>query len=240
MVVHIVRAACVFLLLTGASTVHADDLADFNTAVETASVYNRVAIGYLRTGNADLASVELDHLRESWGKLAERFSGRRPAAFEGNTLYATTLVGVSARLVGVDLMLKTGRLDNAREGLEAVRRDLYALRQSAGIKVLADCILESNKAAAAFLAYDTPEFDWNAAGVAVAEKANAYDGVLKNCDAMASEAVRKDGEFRRLVDEARNELAKVAQALQSGDKSQLHRIAGSLRAIDHLLAFRFG
>jgi hypothetical protein len=32
--------------------------------VEAASAHNRVAIGYLRTGNADLASLEIDRLRD--------------------------------------------------------------------------------------------------------------------------------------------------------------------------------
>jgi hypothetical protein len=242
MLVQIVRAACIVLVLASGAAARADDLADFNAAVEAASAHNRVAIGYLRTGNADLASLEIDRLREAWSTLTQRFSARRPAVFEGNALYGTTLVGVIARLVGADLMLKTGRLDNAREGLEAVRGDLYALRQSAGVKVLADCIFDSNKVAATFLAYDLPELDLSKPGLgrAVAQEAAAYIAVLNRCDALASEALRKEGAFRRLIDEAKSELAKVPQAVENRDASQLHRIAGSLRAIDNLLAFRFG
>jgi hypothetical protein len=243
MLIRFARAAClVFMLLAAGAAARADDLADFNAAVEAASAHNRAAIGYLRTGNADLASLEIDRMRAAWGRLVERFSSRRPAAFNGNELYGKTLVGVSARLVGADLMLNSGRLDNAREGLDAMRGDLYALRQSAGIKVLADCIFDSNKAAAAFMAYDTPELDWSKPGVgsAIADKAAAYTSVLTRCDALASDAVRKEPEFRRLIDEAQTELAKVKQAVTNRDSAQLHRIVGSLRAIDNLLAFRFG
>jgi hypothetical protein len=126
--------------------------------------------------------------------------------------------------------------------LEAVRGDLYALRQSAGIKVLADCILDSNRAAAAFMAYDTAEVDWSKPEIAraITEKAAAYTDVLNRCDGLASETLRKDPEFRRLIDEAKNELAKVSQTVETRDTSRLHRIVGSLRAIDNLLAFRFG
>src|ERR1700694_2464443 len=77
----------------------AGDLGDFNAAVENASAHNRVAIGYLRTGNADLASLEIDRLREAWGRLASRFAGKRPGAFVGNPLYGNLWTGVSARLV---------------------------------------------------------------------------------------------------------------------------------------------
>lgn len=236
-----VRAAILGLtLLAGAAALaRVDDLADFNAAVEAAEAHNRVAIGYLRTENRDLASLELDRLRAAWSKLT---AVKRPAAFEGNALYATTLTDISTRLVAADMMLNSGRFDNARQALDAVRADLFTLRKSAGIVVLADCIFDSNKAAAAFMAYDTPEIDWSKPGIgpAIAEKAAAYAGVLTRCDGLAGEAVRKEPEFRRLIDDAKSELAKVPHAVENRDASQLHRIVGSLRAIDNLLAFRFG
>ena len=57
----------------------ADDLADFNAAVEKAESHNRVAIGYLRTGNVDLAWIEIDRLRDAWGALQQRFAGQAAA-----------------------------------------------------------------------------------------------------------------------------------------------------------------
>src|SRR3972149_4033807 len=100
---------------TGAITpVLANDLASFNAAVETASGHNRAAIGYLRTGNVDLASLEIDRLREAWGQLAARFAGKRPDAFDGNPLYAIVWTGVSARLGGGGPGLKAGPPGGAR------------------------------------------------------------------------------------------------------------------------------
>jgi hypothetical protein len=104
-------------LLTGPGSrpgsARADDLADFNAAVEAASAHNRVAIGYLRTGNIDFASLEIDRLRNAWTSFTERYSGRRPEVFANNPLYSKLFTSVSARLVGADIMLKTGRLDAA-------------------------------------------------------------------------------------------------------------------------------
>ncbi len=83
-------AAALWAGLAGAglaSQALAGDLADFNAAVEAASSHNRVAIGYLRTGNTDLASLEIDRLRDAWRKLTARFAGHRPDAFDGNPLY---------------------------------------------------------------------------------------------------------------------------------------------------------
>lgn len=242
MLSRVARAACLCLVLLTGLPARADDLADFNAAVEAAAAHNRAAIGYLRNGNTDLASLEIDRMRASWGKLVQHFTGHRPAPFSGNVLYAKTLNGISARLVGADLLLNSGRLDGARASLEAVRGDLYALRKSAHVTVLADCIYDSNKAAAAFFVYDKPDLDWSKPGVrqGVAEKAASYAAILSRCDKTASESLRKNPEFRRLIDEAQAELAKVPHAVADSDTAMLHRIDGSLRAIDNLLAFRFG
>ena len=51
------RIAIVSLALCAASA-KAGDLTEFNAAVEDAASHNRVAAGYLRTGNLDLAGVE--------------------------------------------------------------------------------------------------------------------------------------------------------------------------------------
>ena len=135
---------------------------------EAAEAHNRVAIGYLRTGNVDLASLEIDRLREAWGKLG---AVKRPALFDGNALYVATLTDVSMRLVTADMMLNSGRLDNARQALEAIRGDLYDLRKAAGIVVLADCVRDANAAMDALMVYNTRgELDWSkpetAAGIA--------------------------------------------------------------------------
>lgn len=233
------RAAMLgFALWVATGAARADDVSEFNAAVEAAEAHNRVAIGYLRTGNADLASVEIDRLREAWGKVG---TVRRPAVFDGK-LYVGMLTDASMRLVTADMLLNSGRPDNARQSLEGIRTDLYNLRTSAGIVVLSDCILDSNKAAAAVIAYDTPDFDWSKPGIgpAIAEKAKAYTDMLNRCDGVASETVRKEPEFRRLIDDAKSELAKVAQAIEHRDTGQFRRIVSSLRSLDNLLAFRFG
>ena len=225
-----------------AGTTKADDLAAFNAAIEEAAAHNRVAVGYLRTGNVDLAALEIDRLRTAWRQVVARFSGKRPAEFKDTTLYGTTLTTVSARLVAADLMLNSGRPAAARQSLTAMREDLHALRKSAGVAVLADCILDSNKAAAVFLAYDKRDLDWNKPQIRddIAAAAAAYGKALDRCDAMASEGLRQQPEFRRLIDSAKDEIGRVPNAIETRDAGLLHRIVIALRAIDNLLAFRFG
>jgi len=233
------RAAMLGLaLLAAAGAARADELSDFNAAVEAAESHNRVAIGYLRTGNGDLASLEIDRLREAWGKVG---AVKRPAVFD-STLYVGMLTDASMRLVTADMLLNSGRLDNARQSLEAIRADLYNLRKSAGIVVLSDCIRDSSAAVDALMIYNDRELDWSKPETAaqLTEKSAAYEKILDRCDATASDSLRKAGEFRRLIDGAKEGLALIPQAVKEHDTALLHRVLIQLRSFDILLAFRFG
>lgn len=224
------------------ATAPAGDLADFNAAVEAVSAQNRAAIGYLHTGNTDLAGLAIDRMREAWHKLTARYAGHPPDAFDGNPLYATTFTGIDARLVAADMMLSSGRSQAARQSLQDVRDDLHKLRQASHIVVLADCVGDSSRAADALMVYDKRDLDWSKPETryAIAGKAAIYGHVLDRCDQIASVSVRKDPEFRRLVDGARDSLGLIPQAIAERDTGLLHRVLIELRAIDNLLAFRFG
>jgi hypothetical protein len=239
----VARVACLVLtLLGGTLTAQGDALDDFNAAVEAASAHNRIAIGYLRTGNADLASLEIDRLRDSWIQLTEQFSGKRPSVFEGNALYGKLFTAVSARLVGADITLKTGRLDAARDALDAIRSDLYELRKASGVVVLADCIRDANAMMDALMVYNDRAIDWDNSETrsSLALKAVNYTAGLDRCDGIASEAVRVAPEFRRLIDSAKASLELIPKAIAGRDADLLHRILIEPRSFDNLLAFRYG
>ncbi|MGH6666009.1 MAG: hypothetical protein ACREB2_14090 [Pseudolabrys sp.] len=237
----IARAACLAILLA-AGAARAGDLADFNAAVENAESHNRVAIGYLRTGNVDLASIELDRLREAWAKLTERFNGKRPEMFDGNTYYVVAMTDIATRLVTADLMLHSSHPDVTRQSLLAVRNDLYKLRKSAGIVVLSDCIYDANNAIDALMFYNDRDLDWTKPNTrfGVASKAAIYDSELNRCDDMAELSLRKNPEFRRLIDGAKAGLALIPKAIATRDSDLLHRVLIELRSFDNLLSFRFG
>jgi len=243
MLFWLARTACLASALLGSAiAAKADDLADFNAAIESASAHNRVAIGYLRTGNEDLASLEIDRLRDAWIRLTERFSGNRPDVFAGNPLYGKLFTGVSVRLVGADLMLKTGRLDAARSSLDEIRGDLYELRKASGVVVLADCVLDANTTMDALMIYNDRALDWSnpETGIKIARTASTYGSLLDRCDGIANETVRKSPEFRRLLDGSKASLSLIPKAIATQDNDLLHRVLIELRSFDNLLAFRFG
>jgi len=235
------RVACLAFVLT-AGPAKADDLADFNAAVETAESHNRVAIEYLRTGNIDLASLEIDRLRASWAKLNEQFAGKRPAIFDGNKYYVVAMTDIATRLVTADMMLNISHPDVARQALLAIRNDLYKLRKSASITVLADCVYDANAAMDALMGYNDRELDWSKPEIGrdVASAATSYGSLLNRCDGIASATVRQNPEFRRLVDGAKASLTLIPKAITTRDSNLLHRVLIELRSFDTLLSFRFG
>jgi hypothetical protein len=222
----------ILLALACMAPVRADDLDDFNRAVEAAMSHHRVAAGYLRTGNVDLAALELEGLRAAWGKVS---SLPRPAAFRDTERYTGTMLEIAAQLIGTKLVLDMGRTDVARESLDKVRRQLSDLRRQNNVTVLADCVLDANIAMDALFAHDEKP-DWES----VSAGAESYTGTLRRCDGMAAPGIRQHGDFRRLVDGALASLAQIPKAAETRDRDLLHRLLIELRSFDHLLAFRYG
>lgn len=217
-----------------------DELSDFNAAVEKAASHQRVALGYLRTGNTDLAALEVERMREAWGAVTVL---KRPGAFDRDPeLYSTTLVDVSLRMVSATIMIDTFRPDIARDSLIAVRQRLSALRKAGGISVLADCIGEANAIMDRLMIFDDAALDWNRPGIggAVAQAATDYGREVARCDGIASADIRAVPEFRRLIDGVNNSLAQIPRAIAERDGNLLHRLLIELRSFDNLLAFRYG
>src|SRR4051812_38825601 len=189
------RAACMAACLAGLlAPAHADDLDDFNRAVEAAMSHRRVAAEYLRTGNIDLAVLEIEGMREAWGKVSTL---PQAAAFKDQQRYTATILEIAAGLVGVSLVLRLGRSDVAREQLGTIRASLSRLRRENSVTVLADCVLDSNTSMDALIAHDERP-DWES----VAAGAQSYRATLRRCDGMASAGIRDHPEFRRLIDGA--------------------------------------
>lgn len=237
-----ISVAVAAFLAWAAGPAFAGTLADFHAAVEGAAAHNRVAIGYLRTGNSELAALEIDRMREAWSTVGERV-GKRPPEFDKvSQRYTTTMLDVSTRLVAASIMINSGRNDAARQSLEAIRDELSDLRKAAGVPVLADCVRDANAAMDGLMIYNDAKLDWKRPGLIpdLAGRASRYRAELVRCDAMAGEPIRSNPEFRRLVDGAQASLTLMTKAIETRDGDLLHRLLIELRSFDNLLAFRYG
>jgi len=116
------------------------------------------------------------------------------------------------------------------------------LRKQGGVTVLADCVLDANAAMAAFFKFDDSPPDWSKAASVNDFKASAtaLAMVAYRCDRMAGPEIRRDPEFRRLIDGTIASLDFVPKAIATRDNELVHRLIGELRAFDNLLVFRYG
>ena len=186
-----------------AAVAQADDLEDFNRAVEAAISHHRVAFGYLRTGNIELAALELEGMRDAWGKVSAL---PRPAAFATTQRYACDACWMSRRgLVGTTLVLELGPAEVARESL---REDPQAALRPAA-RTTSWC---------SPIACSTPTGDGRAVREQTSRRtgeccrrqaAGAYRATLQRCDGMAPAGIRGHAEFRRLIDGALASLAQI-------------------------------
>lgn len=233
-------SALALLWLTAAAS--ADELADFNAAVERASSHHRVALGYLRTGNVDLAMLELERMGDAWGRVMDRFGKAPPPPFRNNPLFGQAMLDVPTRLATASILINVGRIDAARAGLAEVRTVLAKMRRASGVEVLADCVLDANGAMDTLMVFRDTRPDWSKAevGADVKAKGAAYETLLRRCDGMAEPGVRRDPEFRRLIDGALASTAQIPKAVETQDSDLLVRLLIELRSFDNLLAFRFG
>ncbi len=246
---RLVAAACIgTLLATGIGAAGpldygvSDELTDFNAAIETAASHNRVALGYLRTENIDLAALELERMHAAWMDVVRLYGQNPPAAFRSNPRYAATMHDVRFYTTTAIAMLSSGQFGAAREALETNRRLLHELRQASGVEVLADCIIEINAAMARFFAFEAAVPDLEKPDVAadVATRATQLGTTAKRCDSVAPPEVRASPEFRRLLDGIVASLTYVPTAISNRDMDMLRRVIGELRAFDQLLTFRYG
>jgi hypothetical protein len=237
---HRALSAFLGLLALGATATRADNLADFNAAVEVASAHLRTAQGYVRSGNVDFAALALERADTAWRDLVGRSAASPPAPLAGNPLFGTTLTTVATHLVAARMFLASGRHEATADALQAIRQDLAALRRAAGIAVLADCVLDANAAMDRLL---TAGHDASAGSPARAEMAGlaaAAGETLRRCDALAAPVQRVDPRFRRLIDGALRSLDQVPAAVAAEDAALLGRLIDELRAFDRLLALRYG
>lgn len=215
----------------------AQDGPKVRATLEQVQAHRRVALGYLQTGNADLALVELDRLNDlakllSEGRLWIQMEPALAAAFAG--AQATVEQSIKAA--------ESGDLDRARDLLIEGSGRLDAWRREVGLTLFSDCIAEAGSAYEALDTYrrHRPDLSDPAIRLRIDEAAAATEQALARCDAEAPPILRAEPEFRRLMDGFVASLKIVSDAVAKQDGDYLYRLLIEQRAFERLLAFRFG
>ena len=238
-----IRMLAAALLSAGlAGTAHSGELADFNAAVEAAQVHFRAASAYLRTGNVDLAAIELEEMADKWNAVISGFADNRPDAFDGNASYVPALSGTAAAIDAALAAIDAGDSDGARSTLAQIRARMSDMRAQSDIYLFADCIRDVNLAMRPLRAYRRarPDLADATAAARVIQAGAIYGHELARCDAKAPPHIAADEEFRRLMDTARASTARIPEAVISKDGGLFFRLLIELMSLDNLLFFRFG
>jgi hypothetical protein len=182
--------------------------------------------------------IEIESLLERWTNDRRMLSPdrTRDAALSAALLQAEKLVAASLKSA------EGGDLERAQRLLEESAAPLDAWRKAHGVALFSDCIAEISSAYALLDRYRQRAPDLTDRSVigrirAASEKTIA---ALNRCDREASEKLKHEPEFRRLLDGMLSSLRRIPEATDARDAALLHRLLIEQRSFERLLNFRFG
>ena len=230
-------ALAALLALTGAALA-AELPSDLGGLFDGFQAHRRVALGYLRTQNGDLAAVEIERMRDRLaadrGKIVPRALTDMPFVIA----LARTESLVEAALKAAD----GGNIELARGLLDESRQPLADWRQANGIRLFSDCIVEISAAYAPLDGHrqKTPDLADAAISARIVTSTKGLLATLDRCDREAVERQRQTPEFRRLFDGMTASLRQIPDAVAARDGALLHRLLIEQRSFEQMLSFRFG
>jgi hypothetical protein len=225
------------LALTGAALA-AELSSDLDGLIEGFQAHRRVALGYLRTQNGELAAVEIERLRDRLavdrGKIAPRALTDMPFVIA----LARTESLVDASLKAAD----GGDIDRAQSLLYESRQPLADWRQTKDIRLFSDCIAEISAAYGPLDGHrqSAPDLADAATSARIVTSTKSLLATLERCDREAGERLRQEPGFRRLFDGMAASLRQIQDAVAARDGALLHRLLIEQRSFEQMLSFRFG
>lgn len=227
--------ALAIVVLSAGATPAQDFSPALRTLFEGFESHRRVALGYLRTGNTDLAAVELDRLVERW---------RRDLHAIGTTERSLerSIDGAEERVEDSRSALETGDIDKAANELERAATPLKAWRDTVGIRLFSDCIGELSQTYERLNMHRVKTPDLGNAGIrdAIVKATSETEAAVRRCDDEAAPDRKSDPGFRRLINGMLGSLRQMRDAIAKSDSGYLYRLLIEQRSFERLLSFRFG
>ncbi len=230
--------ALVALVLSVGCALAGELAPELRTAIDGFSAHRRVALGYLRTDNPELAAIEIEQMRDRWQQDMRNIP---PDAKNDRALGAALAVTEQAILDAL-AAANIGELTAAQRLLDHAAQPLQAWRKANGIRLFSDCIAEVGSAYGRLDAHrvKAPDLDIPETRDRIVTATTDTEKALKRCDNEVAPGIRREAEFRRLIDGMLNSLSQMPEALRLRDNGLLHRLLIEQRSFERLLAFRFG
>lgn len=115
-------------LAAAAQPAAAGDLEEFAAAVERAEIQYRMALRAVETSGREQTAAEVSLFREAWQEAITRLDSHRPAEFQDDASYASTMLEIDTALVGAMIVIDIGSREGARAALAPIGEKLAKLR----------------------------------------------------------------------------------------------------------------
>ncbi len=207
----------------------------YKNGFSSSNKYLRAAIHYLRTGNIDIASLELEAFNAEWQALERKL--KIPDSPTSSILLAGSNMGGQALQ-----LIDSNEPDKALQKLLELRQLIFQHHKAVQINTFEDCIYSANIVGLGLWKYRRPRPDLNDEKVrfSILKLTKSYESTLRKCDRQADESLRKQPEYLRLMNNTLQSLGSIPDTLAKKDDGQLFRYLIELRSLDRMLYIRFG
>lgn len=236
------RAALAALLMLCSGASAAAEPTAFETASRDAYRHYRGAMSYLRTGNLDLAALELEDAIAKWGRLLADYGAAPPEAFADDPEWSSSLAGIGTRLGQALTELDGSRPDAAAQTLAPIREELAALRRRNGVTFFSDHADALSAAMAALWRYRDapPDLEDDAQSATLRDESAELRAAVVRVRRAAPPAIAADPQFQRLTRGSLDALDRVDAAVRGKDAGLLYNTLGELQSFERIFWLEFG
>jgi len=225
-----------------APTAKSATIHEFNDAVYDAYGYYRQALFYLRTGNPQVASIELEELTAHWKAIVERFADSPPDVYSADPKWRNTILDIDKRTAGGLKAALNNEAKAARKLLLPVRTMLSDLRRRNGVINFSDYV---DKANAAFnelwkFRHNPPDFESQDQVDKLRRVLSITNYWIERCRDNASANIQDKPEFKRLIQTSLHAFNRIWGAIAEKKADIIISVLRGQRSTDRLLFLHFG
>lgn len=238
----VVRRSSSLMLCLGASTLSlaawsADPVTD---ALQKAYAPYRAALFKTNAGKADESAEALKQAQTAWTQVAQLVKSQPTVPYANDALMATTLTGVEAQYAKAAQQVAAGQLPQAHDTLEAVRDLLSELRRHNQVVVYSDH-MNAYHAQMEHLLDEAPKWLKAADGLPrLAAQAGVLSYLAGRLSSEAPAATLAAPEFKELLAAVTQSVAALNAAVASGDRGQIEKAIGQVKAPYSKMFIKFG
>jgi hypothetical protein len=236
-------AVVIFASMTaGVSAAKAADVHDYHNAVSDAYDHYKEASFYLRTGNPMVASIGLQDMADKWETITKRFGNSPPGIYTNDKAWNESLIDIDQRIKNSLKAIDDGDLKAAQKQIAPIRKILSAQRALNDVFLFSDRVDRANDAMDAIwkFRHNPPDFSSIEQVNDLRQKTTLMTYWYERCRDTATETVKNDPQFKRLVDQTLYSLGRMWLAIEEKNQRRVINILREMRSSDRLLYLHFG